>query len=209
LKQFPAALSDFNRSLQIDSSASEARLDRARLYKAMDDVKSSQEDLQTLSKAIPLQADMHRDIGLLYMSLRMPAEAVTEYDLWVASHGDEADLHVVLNDRCWGRALANTGLDKALADCNAALDVKPEYAGYLDSRGLVYLRQGKLANALRDYDAALKLKPEIAWSLYGRGIARMRMGERERGKQDLAEAKRIFPTIEAEAKKYGIEPPAQ
>ena len=85
-------------------------------------------------------------------------------------------------------------LDKALADCNTALRLRPGTANMLDSRGLVRLRMGDLDKAIADYDAALATAPKMAWSLYGRGVAEQRKGLTSRGEADIAAAAAINPS---------------
>jgi tetratricopeptide (TPR) repeat protein len=126
----------------------------------------------------------------------------------VASHSREALLDRVLNSRCWARALPNTQLDRALDDCDEALDARPKEATYLDSRGMVYLRLGKWKKAIADYNAALALNPKLAWSLWGRGLAQLQVGARDPGLADIATAKAMRPRIEADAHHYGLDAPA-
>jgi tetratricopeptide (TPR) repeat protein len=109
-----------------------------------------------------------------------------------------------LNSRCWARALGGQELDKALADCNTALKLKPNTADFLDSRGLVYLRQGNYDKAIADYDAALRLAPKTAWSLYGRGLAKSGKGMSAEGQADIAAATALQPKIAERAASFGI-----
>lgn len=82
----------------------------------------------------------------------------------------------------------------------------PAYAEILDSRGLVRLRLGKVAEALADYDAALALLPKQEWSLYGRGLCKLRLGKTVEGNADIAAAFALEPDLAEQAKKYGIAP---
>jgi tetratricopeptide (TPR) repeat protein len=110
------------------------------------------------------------------------------------------------NARCRARALAGQGLDQALDDCNFAVREDPKVAAFFDSRGLVYLRQGKHDKAIADYDAALRLEPQRAWALYGRGLARLHKGDTAAGQADIAGATALNPKIADQAAKYGIGP---
>lgn len=112
----------------------------------------------------------------------------------------------VLNSRCWYRAIAGRDLDAALSDCNAAIGISPDSAGFLDSRGLVELRLGHYAKAIADYDAAIRLRPHQGASLYGRGIAKLRSGASREGEADLAAARTVSPKIDAEFSGYGVKP---
>ena len=207
LRQPAEAMADFDQALQLDPSDAEARFDRVRLNLARRETDKALQDLQALDAAIAPQSNMRREMGHLYLALDRPAQALAQFDPWIASHRKEVDLYNALNSRCWARALLGTDLDKALADCNEALDAKPQQASYLDSRGLVLLRLGRLDKAMADYDAALKQNPKLAWSLLGRGLARLRMDQREQGLADITAAREIRPGIEALARQHGLELP--
>jgi tetratricopeptide (TPR) repeat protein/transglutaminase-like putative cysteine protease len=113
---------------------------------------------------------------------------------------------VLLNTRCWIRAGWGQQLDLAAADCEAALKTDPKSAAFLDSRGLVNLRLGKLDAAIADYDAALSASPKQASSLYGRGLAKLRKGDASGAKADLAAAKAARAEVVQEFDRYGLKP---
>ncbi len=119
---------------------------------------------------------------------------------------DSGQLDVqVYNDRCWARAVAMIDVDAALADCNEALKLKPDYAPALDSRAFIHLRSGRFREAIADYDAALAASPNDHYSLYGRGIAKLRSGDTQGGEADIAASKAV-QDISAEFTAYGITP---
>ena len=95
---------------------------------------------------------------------------------------------------CWTRAIVGD-LEAALADCDEANRLKPNYTYALDSRGFTYLKMGKFLQAIADYDAALKIDPRIAHSLYGRGLAKLKSNDAEGGRVDIALAKDINAEI--------------
>ena len=139
---------------------------------------------------------MRLELGGLYQRVRNYPAAIVQYDDWINSH-DSYDIQMprARNARCWARALTGQGLDQALEDCNFAVRKDPKQAAFHDSRGLVYLRQGKYDKALADYDAALALNPKIAWSLYGRGLARQHLGQAAAGAADVAAATALFAAV--------------
>src|SRR5262249_15502707 len=118
----------------------------------------------------------------------------------------DENLPFALAERCRGRVLLNRELDKALADCDAALKLKPHTSPFLDSRGLARLREGQLDPAIADFDEALKLQPKGAWSLYGRGVAELKKGDKARGDADIQAAAAIAPRLPDEARRLGITP---
>jgi tetratricopeptide (TPR) repeat protein len=67
----------------------------------------------------------------------------------------------------------------------------PENPDFLDSRGLVYLRLGKLKDAIRDYNSALEVNPNMPTALFARGLAELRDGRKARGQADLAAAEKL------------------
>jgi len=206
LGQVPAAVDDFNEAVRLNPDAIDARMLRARLGLAKNDLSAVEEDLGAVSKIAPDDGNVRLEVARMYLALREPAPAVPQLNRWIASHGQSPDLHEVLNERCWARALIGTELEMALADCDAALKLKPGSAEYLDSRGLVHLRLGNLDKALADYTAALAIAPKSEWSLYGRGLAWLRKGDAKAGNADIDAAKAISAAIEDEAKGYGLAP---
>jgi len=102
----------------------------------------------------------------------------------------------IWNARCWTRGLFAKELRAGLADCNTALRLMPGHPASLDSRGLIYLRMGRLRLALRDYDAALAAKVKLPTAFYGRGVARLKSGDIQAGLRDLRQARSLDPTID-------------
>jgi tetratricopeptide (TPR) repeat protein len=111
----------------------------------------------------------------------------------------------VYNDRCWARAVAMIDLDQALADCNEALRLMPDFVPALDSRAFVHLRAGRFQDAIADYDAAIQRSPQDSWSLYGRAIAKLRMGDTQGAQADIDASKGV-QDVAAEFAAYGFAP---
>jgi tetratricopeptide (TPR) repeat protein len=109
------------------------------------------------------------------------------------------------NDRCWARAVAMIDLDAALADCNEALKLRPDFVPALDSRAFVHMRQQRFRDAVSDYDAALKASPKDPYSLYGRGIAKLRLGDNAGAQADIAASKEV-QDVSPEFSAYGFAP---
>jgi tetratricopeptide (TPR) repeat protein len=109
------------------------------------------------------------------------------------------------NDRCWARAVAKIDLDAALADCNEALKLRPDFVPALDSRAFVHMRGDRFREAMADYDAAIKGSPQNPWSLYGRGIAKLRLGDTAGAQADIAASKAV-QDVASEFAAYGFIP---
>src|SRR5205085_5955723 len=112
----------------------------------------------------------------------------------------------VANGLCWTLAVLGESLDEARAACDTRLRIAPDDPETLDSRGLVYLKQGRFQDAWDDYDCAVRINPYgISW-LYGRGIAALRLGRTEEGRRDIELAESGYPRIRAMYERYGIRP---
>jgi tetratricopeptide (TPR) repeat protein len=111
---------------------------------------------------------------------------------------------VLLNNMCWEKATAGIALQSALEDCDAALSKAPDAAAYLDSKGLVLLRLGRLDEAIAVYGKALDKRPNQPSSLFGRAAAWARKGDKAKADADVAAALKIDPDVRTEFEGYGI-----
>jgi tetratricopeptide (TPR) repeat protein/predicted aspartyl protease len=206
-KQEDKALEDFNQAIKLKPDLVPALMARAELRVERDDPADAiSPDLDAADRAAPKEGDMRLALGNLYQSVRNYPAALAQYDDWIDSHRNDVGMPQARNARCWVRALTGQGLDQALDDCNFAVRKDPKAAAFLDSRGLVYLRQGRYDKAIADYNAALALNPKIAWSLYGRGLARQHLGQTAAGQTDIGAAEALAPRIAEQAASHGIVP---
>ncbi|MGH7023302.1 MAG: aspartyl protease family protein [Caulobacteraceae bacterium] len=208
LKKEPLAIADLNAALKLAPRDAAIRMARAELRLAAHspDKTAARADLDAASNVLAKQADERLELGRLYYQTDAAGEAVGQYDLWLASHRQDARVAYARGERCWVGALLGADLKKAVADCNAALKARSNDPAILDSRGLARLRLGDYDQAIADYDLVLAAKPKTAWSLYGRGLAEIRKGATARGKADIAAALAIDPDIAKTAAGYGIAP---
>jgi len=207
-RQADAALADFDQAIKLKPDDADALLARATLRANRHDPPAAiVADLDAADRALPKEADARMRLGELYAYAGQPAAAVVQFSKWIdARPRDDVRMAAALGARCRARTFAGQELRQALEDCNAAVKMKPNTAGLLDSRGLVYLRQGNYDKAIADYDAALRLQPKTVWSLYGRGVAKSRKGLSAEGQADVAAATALDPKIAERASGYGITP---
>jgi tetratricopeptide (TPR) repeat protein len=203
-RQLFLAMADLNQGLKLNPGDIPALVMRARLEFAGHDKTSAFADLDAVDRLAAKQADVRLSLAELYAHDEAYTPALAQLDLWIAAHPDDSRRAQALNDRCWSRAVTGQDLSKALADCNAALGLTPKAPAYLNSRGLVRLRQGDLDKAITDYDAALAVQPKYAWALYGRGLAKLKKGLATEGNADVAAAVALRPGLPAQAKALGV-----
>jgi tetratricopeptide (TPR) repeat protein/predicted aspartyl protease len=201
------ALSDFDQALKLKPDDLLTHAARADLQERRKDYAEASTDLDAADRAATKEADIRLYLGELYLRADRYGAAVEQYSDWIEVHGQQdAQMPHALNLRCWARALWNQDLGQALSDCNAALRLRPDQPEILDSRALVFLRQGKYADAIADYDRALRDHPRIAWTYYCRGVAKLRSGRPAEGTADIEAATAIDPHIAEEAQKRGLSP---
>lgn len=148
-------------------------------------------------------AQTARAAGLEAMARRDYAAAAQSYDEMLMFTSTAS----AYNSACWARAVWGEGLDRALYDCNIALEIEPENRFALDSRALVHLKMGNLDLALADYEAAIALETEFeyAHAIYGRGIVKVWMGQTAEGDADIARAIALEPGVAESYIVYGVD----
>lgn len=81
----------------------------------------------------------------------------------------------------------------AIADYNAALKIKPDYARAFFNLGVVACNTGDTKNEIRYFTKAFELVPSDYEALIGRGMARLKLGEIEKAKEDFNASLRLNP----------------
>ena len=198
------ALADLDTALRLDSTQDRARVERAAIHGAQGERDKALEDLAALDRRLAPQSEIRRAMASLYDEFGMPARALAQWNLWIADHPHDIGLAAAYDSRCRERTELGTDLDKALADCDEAIDADGKNAAFLDSRAWVYLRMGKPQKALADFNRGLAIKADGASSLYGRGLVHLALGEASAAQADLAAARKVQPDIDDSVRKSGL-----
>lgn len=202
-KDYPAALADVASVLKLSPGSVEGQLLKSRAERLAGKYAEALATLEALEKQPANTIDLSAQRAYVNVLMGRPSEATS---LFAKVRGKVAKNAELLNDLCWTEAQAAFELDKALADCEAALKLKPEAPAYLDSAGLVLLRMGRYDDAVARYDRALAKAPKQSASLYGRGIAKLRKGDTAAGNADVAAALKISASIASEFEEFGVKP---
>jgi len=204
LNQPDAARADIDKALRLDPQHVDARLQRASMRARSRDVDGALADLAELDQTLAPEAQQRLAMGRLYLTLHAPAQAIPQFDRWIPLHRHEFQIETTLRERCWARVELGVDLDKALDDCDEAVDADSKNPLFLSDRAWVYLRMGKPKKSVADFDRALALRPHGAWSMYGRGLAHLGLGETAQGQADLAAARKEQATIDADIGRAGL-----
>jgi len=81
--------------------------------------------------------------------------------------------------------------NQAIAACNQALRIDPNYAQAYHNRGQYYTEKGDLNQALSDYTHALRINPNFVSAYVGRGRVYSKKGNHKRAIDDYTQALRI------------------
>jgi tetratricopeptide (TPR) repeat protein len=140
--------------------------------------------------------------GIEYAKSGDRANAERDFATSLANDANAADY----NNFCWEVAIAKVAPERALAACDKALQMEPDQAAYLDSRGMALLQLGRYEEALAAYDAALVKRPKQPSSLYGRGVAKNRRCRCGDGEADIKAGTAIYPFVVRTFKRAGLVP---
>ena len=208
------AIADYGEILKRKPDNTAALLGRGALYAAAHDAERARADLSAALKISPGDSVIVLSAAEAYSANGFHEDALAIYDRWLQEHPLPARLSwkslmlpeqlTALNGACWSRAVLKRDLDRALADCDAAIELQPEAAAVLDSRGLVHLKRGEYDLAIADYDAVLKLVPKQSSTLYARGVAKMKKGWTVEGGTDQLAALTLNPAAGEEARRDGV-----
>jgi tetratricopeptide (TPR) repeat protein len=196
-------LDDIDAAIKLEPKNEIPLLVRAALWLSEKNYDKAMEDADAATALSPKDEQTLSIRAKVYLAQGKTDKALAEYDAIKAANPRSPS---VFNSSCWTRATHNIQLDTALADCNTAVSLAPKAAAYLDSRGFVNLRLGRLDDARKDYDAALAIVPDLPASMYGRGLVRLRKGDKAGGQADLAAARKVFSAVDAEFASYGVKP---
>ena len=198
LKRPVLAMSDLDQAIELKPDDVTALMMRGELLLNRGEFDTAQADFEAAAKAAP------PDDGRAAAHRRKPMSGTSRYEPAIphstpgsAPIRRSPPLRRALNGRCWARAMLGRDLDKALADCDAAIRQGPAIPPCSTAGAWCTFGWAGCKAAIADYDAALRAPPKLAWSLYGRGLAKKRLGQTAEGEADIQAAvalSRSFPT---------------
>jgi tetratricopeptide (TPR) repeat protein/predicted aspartyl protease len=200
------AAADFDQALKLRPTDISSLVARSEMRLAANDRAGAVSDLDVAQKAAANESDVRFELGGLYVRAGQYAKAITQFDLWIAAHHSDAKMADALSDRGFARTLCGQDLDKAVADSNSALRLRPHDLEMMSRRAYAELNAGKTGKAISDWDAVVASQPKNAFALYGRGVARTRAGKMSEGQADISAATALEPQVVEAARKRGLAP---
>jgi len=122
------------------------------------------------------QTSAVRDMNWAFCQDNNPDQAISGCTAIIDSKAEkDATRLTALHNR--GKAYLGKGeYDKAIADCDAALHLKPDSFLDLEVRGNAYLDKGEFEKAIADFDSVLRIKPDFARAFNRRAYAELFAG---------------------------------
>jgi tetratricopeptide (TPR) repeat protein len=167
LRQWHAALADFDEAIAIKGDFDEAHFNRGNV---LCELKKPQAALASYNETIAIKAShapAHFNRGNVLSALNQPEAALASYDHAIAIKPDFAE------------AYANRGVvlsvlnrpEAALASYNQAIAIKPDHAETYSNRGVVLTKLKQPAAALASCEQAIALRADYAEAYSNRGMA--------------------------------------
>jgi tetratricopeptide (TPR) repeat protein len=203
------ALADLTAVLDQHPANADALLLRALARIAEGKADLARADLDAADHVLPAEAEQRLEIGRAYAAIDAFGPASSAFSQWLKSHPDSSGRATAFAHRCRAEAFLGRDLDRAVGDCNRALDITPRNENALEGRGLARLRQGKADMALKDLDAVVQAHPKWGEAQYLRGMARQAAGQAEDGRADQITALATGPRLGERMKALGLDTLAQ
>lgn len=137
----------------------------------------------------PKTTSLRDDVGILYLKLNRPADAVRHFAVSAVYQPQSAPAHFNL-----GIALAMSGeLPAAITEFDKALALKPDYGAAHNNLGSLLLRSGRLSEAVAHLEQATALEPDNPQAHYNLATARALTGQSAKAVASFRQALRAMP----------------
>ena len=90
---------------------------------------------------------------------------------------------------------------RAIADCNQAIRLDPQYAQAYDTRGYAYAQKGNAGWAMADYDRAIALDPEDGRFYFHKAALLDRLGRSQRAVVNYRKFLELAPATDRDVPK--------
>ena len=198
---FVQAIKDFDEAIRLKPNDSNLYLARGATYGMSEQLDKAIADFERVLALVPDSGDAFMNRAT---ARNRKGDRVGSLSDYTKAIGFIPENWMAWDGRCWVRAIIGHDLEGALADCEKAMQLHPDAANTLNTRGFIFYRQGRFEDAIGSYDASIARDPKVASSYYMRGLARGKLNQDASG--DLAKALSMEPSIRERYAEYGIDP---
>jgi tetratricopeptide (TPR) repeat protein len=158
LRQFPDAISNYKKALEINPYYADAYLNMGAAQKEEGDLEDAIESYKQVLKIKPDYAEAYSNIGVIMQDKRDLEAAIKNCKQAIRLKPRYADAYYNM-----GIALQAKGdLESALESYKHALSFEPDYALAQNNIGNVFLAQSNIVAAIEAYKQAIKINPDFA-----------------------------------------------
>jgi tetratricopeptide (TPR) repeat protein len=145
--------------------------------------------LESLIEREPERTALRDDVGVLYLELNRPAEAVRHFAATVRLKPASAPAHFN-----YGTALAASGrVEEAVRAYRRALEIRPGYAVAHNNLGTALLQLAQPAAALESFREAARVDPQLADAHLNAGLVARSLGDYAEAHSRLRRAVELTP----------------
>ncbi len=192
LKQYDAAIADYNKAIELGLNSSWIYNNRGVSY--MEGLKQYEKALADYNKAIEIDQNnvfAYSNIGFVYQELKQYDAAIAEY-----SKAIEIDPNYPLDYNERGIIYYDLKqYDKAIADFNKVIEIDPNDISALNNRGLVYHDLKQYDAAIADYSKAIEINPNEAMSYNNLGWLYVEMKDYSKAIIECNKAVELAPNV--------------
>lgn len=164
-------------------------LQRLDLGKDVDLAKQAETMLNTLIAKDPQNVQAIFTLAMLYHNQNRLDDAAKLYEKTLALDPTQV---VAANNLSWIVCQNQNNPQKALEYANIGLQISPDYADLVDTRGTIYMAMGQYKNAVSDFRHSLDLYPadsaQVAATRFRLGKSFAKLGQAAEAKQELEQA---------------------
>ncbi len=193
-KLYAQAISDFDNAIRLWPYRASTYANRAAAYSAASQFQNALADYNTALRLDPHARGVSAARAQLYLELGYNRLALDDLDRALSGKHDDGTL---LAQRCEARARLKRDLERALADCDRALHLKPRDPRALHDRGLVEAGRRRFDLAIADFSEALQSAPTAEDILLDRAAAYTSLGQYDRASADYNGALGLAPADNA------------
>ena len=189
LGQYLAAISDFDKAIQLKPDAANAYINRGIAKAELGRYSAAISDYDKAIQLKPDHADAYNNRGNAKHKLGQHSAAINDYDKTIQLKPDHTNAYV-------NRGIVKADLRQhvaAISDYDKAIQLKPDHAGAYFNRGNAKVSLRQYFAAINDYNQAIQLKPDYAEAYNNRGVAKRKLDQHVAAISDYDKAIQLKP----------------
>jgi tetratricopeptide (TPR) repeat protein len=187
LGNYPQAIPDFDRAIEINPRFGEAYNNRGTAYGSLGNYPQAIADFDRAIELNPRYGKAYYNRGAACLGLANYPQAIADFDRAIELNPRYGEAY---NNR--GAAYGSLGnYTQAIADFDRAIEINHRHGEAYNNRGAAYGSLGNYTQAIAGFDRAIEINPRYGKAYYNRGVAYGRLGNREHAIDDIRTGARL------------------